>query len=215
MTAVRNAPSTRCSHVARILILSWLAAAGPIAGASAQAARAEIQSGLEDRDARIKSILGDRDDVTGQARDELKGVINGMIDFEEMGRRALGQNWDDLSDAERADFTDVFADVVRAQSLSNLDVYRSRVTYDDIQVSGSSARVYTTTIYREVPTRVEYEMLLQDGVWSIVDIVLDDVSTVSGYSRSFQSVIRKKGFATLMDRLEKRRDREGDAEESS
>ena len=40
------------------------------------------------------------------------------------------------------------------------------------------------------------------------DIILDEVSTVKGYARSFQSVIRKKGFDDLMERLENRLEKE-------
>jgi phospholipid transport system substrate-binding protein len=201
--------------VSSILLASQLVIAGSLGNAFAQSAAADIEAILRARDTQMKRILGDQEDVAGEAREALKDVVNDIIDFEEMGRRALGRYWEDLSEVERSEFVAVFGDVVRAQSLSNLDVYRSQVAYDDIQVEGPSARVFTTTVYKDVPTRVEYEMKLLNGEWSIIDIVLDDVSTANGYSRSFQSVIRKKGFPTLMDRLRKRRDREEGSDESS
>ncbi len=87
-------------------------------------------------------------------------------------------------------------------------MYRSKVTYDDIQIDDSEARVVTSTIYKDVPARVEYDMLFRQDGWYISDIILDDVSTTKGYSRSFQSVIRKRGFDALMSSLERRRARE-------
>jgi phospholipid transport system substrate-binding protein len=46
----------------------------------------------------------------------------------------------------------------------------------------------------------------KDGEWRVVDIVLDDVSTAEGYARSFQTVIRKRGFDALMTSLNKKLD---------
>ncbi len=163
---------------------------------------------LQTRDAEIKSILGDRETFSAEQKENLKNVINGIIDFETMGRRALGPHWEPLTPQQRSHFVQVFGDIVRSHSLSNLEVYRSSVTYDDIQVNDSQARVVTSTVYRDVPARVEYDMLYRRDGWFISDIILDDVSTTEGYSRSFQSVIRKRGFAALMSSLERRRARE-------
>ena len=125
-----------------------------------------------------------------------------------MSRTALGPFWTDLAPAQREEFVTVFSDIVRAQSLSDLGVYRSKVTYDAITVEGDSARVVTTTIYKDTPTEVEYVMSrAEDGSWDVDDIVLDDVSTAEGYARSFQTVMRKKGFDALMNSLRKKRDK--------
>jgi phospholipid transport system substrate-binding protein len=40
-----------------------------------------------------------------------------------------------------------------------------------------------------------------EGGWHVTDVSIDDVSTVEGYARSFQSMIRKRGFDALMQRL--------------
>lgn len=192
----------------RILIVALILAAPTPASAAGQTSPAEIRRMLQERDREIKAILGDRDTFTDAQREQLKKMINGIIDFETMGSASLGRHWDDLTDDQRSHFVEVFGDIVRSQSLSNLEVYRAPVTYKEITVDGTQAHVVTSTIYKEVPARVEYEMLNRDGNWYITDIVLDDVSTTKGYARSFQSVIRKRGFDSLMKSLEKRRDRD-------
>ena len=100
----------------------------------------------------------------------------------------------------------VFADIVRGQSLANLDPYRAAVSYESITVNGATAHVVTNTLYDDVPMVVEYNLRQNGTVWLATDIVLDEVSTVDGYARSFRTMIRKRGFETLMERLEKRRD---------
>ncbi len=194
----------------RILLIATLFLLCPVLppAASAQTSPAQIRRMLQDRDAEIKRILGDRDDFSREQKENLKNVINGIIDFKTMGRNALGPHWEPLSEAQRSHFIEVFSDIVRSQSLSNLDVYRSSVAYEDITVDSEQARVVTSTIYKDIPARVEYDMVYDGSAWHISDIILDDVSTTQGYARSFQSVVRKRGFDALMSSLEKRRARE-------
>ena len=49
-----------------------------------------------------------------------------------------------------------------------------------------------------------FRMIRTDDGWLARDIVLDEVSTVEGYSRSFQTFIRKRGFDALMDNLNRK-----------
>lgn len=183
----------------------WLLLTVVAVRADAQDRRQEIRSMLESRDAEIKRLLG-RDDasVTPAQKERLRTVINDVIDFRAMGRTALGTHWTGLSTTQQDEFVAVFTDIVRSQSLANLDPYRARVQYDGITVNGNSARVVTSTVYKDVPMKVEYDLAFAGGVWRATDIVLDNVSTVEGYSRSFQSMVRRRGFDALMERLRKK-----------
>ena len=177
--------------------------------ASAQADREqEVRQLLEERDREIKTVLGDQDAFTPEQREQLKAVINEGIDFRAMGREALGRYWGDLTEAQQTEYVDLFSEIVRAQSLSNLDAYRSAVAYDEVAVEGDSARVTTTTTYDKKDMEVVYELHTSPGGgWLVGDIVLDEVSTAEGYARSFQGAVRKRGFEGLMTSLRKKRDR--------
>jgi len=179
---------------------------GSPALAQGQATQQEIRTMLENRDQQIKEILRGTDDYTTEQREELKTLINGVIDFRAMGQVALGPFWEDLSEAEQGEFIDVFRDIVRAQSLSDLEVYNSRVTFDEITVEGDSAYVRTTTEYQGTKTPVEYRLEREGDEWLAEDIVVDGVSTAEGYARSFQTVVRKRGFDALMTSLKKKRE---------
>jgi phospholipid transport system substrate-binding protein len=178
----------------------------PGAAQAQQATQDEIRQMLEDRNQQIKSILSGSSDYTPDQRERLKELINGVLDFEIMAQTALGPHWDTLSTDRRAAFVDVFRDVVRAQSMSDLGVYNSKVTYDQISVQGDSAFVRTITEYKNTKTPVDYILERQDGEWKAEDIIVDEVSTAEGYARSFQSVMRKRGFKALMSALEKKRE---------
>ncbi|MEX0822452.1 MAG: ABC transporter substrate-binding protein [Rhodothermales bacterium] len=188
------------------LILGLMFSAGSVAFAqsSSDEKAAEVRELLVERDQEIKRVVGDRSTFTDEQRERLKNVVNGGIDFEAMARTALGPFWADLSTDERDEFVNVFSSIVRNQSLSNLDVYRSEVSFEKITVSGDTARAVTTTVYRGVPTTVEYVLGLKNGSWRVNDIILDDVSTAEGYARSFQTVVRRRGFESLMESLRKK-----------
>lgn len=185
-------------------LLVLFAGSFSVTAAHTQDKNAEVRKLLEERDREIKQVLGTKSTFTDAQREKLKDVVNQGIDFEGMGRQALGDFWAKTPSEKRNEFVDVFSEIVRAQSLSNLDVYRSKVTYDKVTVEGDSAHVVTTTVYKDVPTEVRYELAKKGDEWLVQDIILDGVSTAEGYARSFQTVIRKKGLDTLMSSLHKK-----------
>lgn len=195
--------STRLYTFVPLLTLLLVSTAVPPVFAR-QAEDEAIRTMLEQREAGIKEILGQDTVLSDSQMDALRTAVNGMFDFGAMGREALGRHWDELPAAKQQEFVDVFAEIVRYQSMADVDIYRAKVTYEDITVTGNEAHVVTTTVYKDVPTVVEYKLQRTDASWLATDVVLDEVSTVDGYSRSFQSYIRKRGFDALMDNLNKR-----------
>lgn len=164
----------------------------------------DIQQMLLERDREIKEILGDDDDLTDEEREKLQKVVNDNIDFRYMGRQALGPHWEKLSDEEQNRFLDIFTQIVREQSLSNIKIYRADVTYEEISVKDHTAHVETITVHGNTKTPVAYNLVQEEGDWKVVDIIIDGVGTVDSYARSFQTVIRKRGFDALMKSLEKK-----------
>lgn len=185
------------------LLLAGIAAVPAAQTASAQDESASVRALLQERDREIKAVLAEVSDTAAE-RDRLKDVINAGIDFRAMGRTALGPFWSEITPDQRDEFINVFSAIVRNQSLSNLNVYNTKVTYKDVTVEGDSAYALTSTVYKDVPTDVAYVLGRDEDEWRVHDIIIDDVSTADGYARSFQTVIRKRGFDTLMQSLNKK-----------
>ena len=167
---------------------------------------------LKQRDKEIKSLIGDKKEFTDGQKEELQTLINGVIDFEQMGKDALGKEWDTITPEQQAEFVKVFSEIVKGRSLSDLEIYRLEVEYEQVTVEGAEARVQTKTIYKEQPMKVEYDMGFRSDEWRVDDIILDGVSTTEGYARSFQTYIRKRGFDALMQNLHKRLEKMNAAE---
>jgi phospholipid transport system substrate-binding protein len=194
-----------------LLILVALAFSVAAAPATAQREEQAIRTMLQQRDRQIKEIVRGRNALTEADREKLRTVVNDVMDFEAMGRTALGDQWGQLNAQQRRDFVSVFAGVVRTQSLADLDIYRADVTVRDVTVQGNTATARTTaTIQRQgkpVSAAVDYTLQKQGDRWLVTDFTLDNVSTAVGYQRSFQRILRQRGFDGLMTSLRSRLER--------
>jgi len=171
----------------------------------AQTPKDDIKNMLEQRDVEIKELLGPKNsDYTNAQRDKLKDIVNGVIDFRAMAKYALEETYDTIETEEREEFVELFATIVRDQSLNKLDIYRAKVTYTSISVNGTTADVSTYAELDDVRTPVSYTMALEDNEWVITDMIIDDVSTAEAYNRQFQRIINRRGFSSLLESLRKR-----------
>ena len=169
---------------------------------------AHIMALLKERDKQIKKMLGEKGtEYTPEQRQEIKDIINGIIEYRAMASYALGSTWDTLSTERKDQFVEVFSKVVRDQSMNKLDIYRAEITYNDIDVVGDSAYVKTSAILDNVKTPVSYTMEKRGENWVVTDFTVDDVSTAKSYRRSFQNIIRRKGYQALYNSLKKRSER--------
>lgn len=171
----------------------------------AQTPEDEIKTLLEERDQQVKTLLGPKgSEYSDEQRAEIKEIINGIIDFESMAKYALEDTYDTLNVDIQKEFVDLFATVVRDQSLNKLDIYRADVTYNSITVDGNTAMVKTYAELDDIRTPVDYTMVKENGEWVITDLILDEVSTAESYNRQFQRIINRKGFDSLLSTLRKR-----------
>lgn len=192
--------------------LFLILAAGLLLTFSAQTAVAQQDSAtvrelLEERDQEIKDLLGPKGtEYTQEQREKLKNIINGVIDYRAMASYALQETYDTLSTGQRDEFVDLFATIIRDQSLNKLDIYRADVRYNNIKVNDDSAVVNTTVTLEDVRTPVIYDMQYnqENNMWTVTDMVIDDVSTAGSYQRQFQNIIRKRGYDYLLETLRKR-----------
>lgn len=189
-----------------IFLFIWMSA-GTASLLFAQNGEEEIRTMLEERDNEIKDLLGPSgSEYTQEQRDQLKDIINDVIDFQSMAQYALASHYDEITDEEQEEFVSLFATVIRDQSLNRLDIYRANVTYNAIEANDAegSARVQTTAEMEDVRTSVDYRMEKQEEEWVITDMSIDEVSTAESYRRQFQSIIRERGFEALLDSLRRR-----------
>ena len=171
----------------------------------AQNTESGLRGMLESRDQEIKELVGPEGTTyTQEQRDNLKDMINGIVDFHAMAAFALGDTYESITDEQRTEFVDLFSTIIRDGSLNNLDIYRANISYDSITIEENKAKVETTAELKNVKTPVHYDMEYKNDEWVITDLIIDDVSTSKSYQRSFRRTLRRNGFEALLNNLRKR-----------
>lgn len=173
--------------------------------AFAEDLKASAKQMLIERDKQIKELLGPKgSDFSDETRVQVKDIINDVIDYRAMAAHALQSTWDELSEEERDEFVDIFSTIVRDQSLNSLDIYRADVAYEEFEVDGNIVRATTIATLENVRTPVIYIMEKRGDEWFVIDMSVDNVSTADSYRRSFQNIIRRRGYDALLANLKRR-----------
>ena len=143
---------------------------------------------MKSRDQKIKQLL-DNEGTNSSAnqRDELKDIVNGIIDFNEMAKTALEVTYDTISVEERTEFVQLFSSIIRDQSLANLEIYRATVSYERIEGTNDSVYVETIAEWDNVRTPVHYILSRSSGEWKVEEPhEYRRIFTHESYNRQFQ-----------------------------
>ncbi len=152
---------------------------------------------------RILKAAGDS--VSRETRERLKDVINGLIDFNELSRRALGKYWEERTDKEKADFVNVFRQLIRNSSVRKLNIYKAdRIEYEPARIRGERAKVITHAYKGTKEVEIVYNMHKVNGKWKVYDMVIDGASTARTYRDSFYKQIAKTSYKEMYAKLVKK-----------
>jgi phospholipid transport system substrate-binding protein len=179
----------------RALALSLLLAATAQAETATEALKA--------RDAEIRAALPpEGTEPTPETRKKLENIVTKAVDLDGMAKSALGKTWAETPPAKQKKFLEAFKGRFRKATGEQLDQYRSTsIKYFPERKEDDDTIVPTEVVVKGEPTRVDYRMRQEKGAWRIVDIIVDDVSTVENYRSSFNRIIKKEGMDGLIARL--------------
>lgn len=149
-----------------------------------------------------------RPETTDKRRAEMRRIAAELFDFEEMARRALSIHWASRSKAEQAEFVEHFTDLLERTYMARIESYTGeKIRYPNEIVDGSYATVRSRIMSRRTGTEttLDYRLHQDDGKWKVFDITLDGVSFVSTYRSEFNRIIQSSSYASLVDRMKKKR----------
>jgi phospholipid transport system substrate-binding protein len=205
--------NTTRSHSVTFIPTSLRAAlAAFVLGAGlAFAAPADPVQKIRSQDVELQKLLRDKGVAAHTAR--IKVLINGIFDFEELGRRALGTaNWNKMTTTQKTRFVKAFKAMVENSSVKRLEAYSSDSTrYTPAEINGERAVVKARVYSKGTESFVEYKLLLKAGEWRAWDLVIDDLSTAGNYGDQFRDILKKNTFDNLIERLEKRAKQDANA----
>jgi phospholipid transport system substrate-binding protein len=140
---------------------------------------------------------------------KLKKEVNKLLDFELMSQRTLRKHWNTLDAAKRSEFQKAFQSLLEKKYIKGLRKKADyKVVYKKQSRSGAMAKVTTEVNYvrkgRQRSNEIVYRLHRVGARWVIFDVITDDVSMERNYRRSFNRIIKKKGFDELVKKLKKK-----------
>jgi phospholipid transport system substrate-binding protein len=141
--------------------------------------------------------------------DEIKALAASLLDYGELGRRAMDSHWEKLTADQRDRFNDKFRELLEKkyvkQLKSNLDY---KVSYQGQQIAGQEATVTTTvkinTKGKSTDSEIIYKMKRAGEKWMVYDVINDEESTVRLYKGQFNKEMNNGGFDKLIKLIETR-----------
>lgn len=150
---------------------------------------------------RIAQIHAGNENTTIR-RQKLREVIAPRFDFDEMSKRSLGSNWNEVTPEQQKEFVDVFSNLLARTYLERVETVKpGMVKVDGEEVNFPKALVRSTVTNRGDSFPIDYKTFFDGKDWKVYDVVIENIGLVANYRNEFAGIIRKEKFAGLMERL--------------
>lgn len=174
------------------------------AAVSADAAQQMIQNvGVE-----VLGVLRDPALDNPQKFDRLVALLDGPIDLEIIARLILGRHWRSASEAQRAEYLELFRAFALDNLASRLHVYDGQ---DFEIVSAQAVNERDAVVVTRVtgggrpPLRVDWRVRERgDGDLVAIDVIIEGISLIVTQRSEFSAVIERRGMDGLLAELRQR-----------
>lgn len=127
------------------------------------------------------------------------------FDFTRMTRLAVGRNWAQASDAQKAALEKEFRTLLVRTYSASLAAYRNQtIEVKPVKmVAGDKDVTVRTAVIQQggPPIPIDYAMEKADSGWKVYDVTIDGASLVTTYRGSFNDQIQKGGIDSLVKTL--------------
>ncbi len=131
-----------------------------------------------------------------------------FLDLDSVGEKAVAAHWNQMSEAERKDFSELFSKLIQniAYRSSHDFLINAQMTYSEPVQSDAGVTINTRVRQKgeEVDAEVLYHLSQIDGKWKIDDVILDDVSIVEDLKYQFDKIIEKSSYSGLIQTMQER-----------
>jgi phospholipid transport system substrate-binding protein len=186
---------------------------------AAQAAQAAANVGplatLKQKNSEVETILRqkvEKDSADDKKnKDTVKQVAATLLDYNELGKRAMAEHWDVLKPAQRDEFISTFKEMLERNYVkglkTNLDY---QVQYKEEKIAEEEATCLTVikvkTKGRSTDAEIVYKMHKTPNGWQVWDIITDEVSLLRSYKNQFHRIISdgggdQSGYPKLLEKM--------------
>ena len=153
----------------------------------------------------VLSVLQQADLTAAEKKEQVSGLVQEYLNMESMARRTLGSYWDEATEEQRQQFSDLFVQVLEGTYLNRIGDYSDgSVKFLKQRVKGNKAIVDTQIHTDDLEIPVQYKMIYVDGRWQVFDLVIEGVSLIKNYRSSYGEIIRRRGYDGLLQLMEEK-----------
>lgn len=153
----------------------------------------------------VLSVLQQADLTADEKKEQVSGLVQEYLNMESMARRTLGSYWDEATEEQRQQFSDLFVQVLEGTYLNRIGDYSDgSVKFLKQRVKGNKAIVDTQIHTDDLEIPVQYKMIYVDGRWQVFDLVIEGVSLIKNYRSSYGEIIRRRGYDGLLQLMEEK-----------
>jgi phospholipid transport system substrate-binding protein len=141
--------------------------------------------------------------------------VRGFIDIDQLGKRAMEDQWAKLSKAQQTEFLTLLRQLIEENYVKGL---RSNLQYT-VEYTGESTdkagnivvatKVNTQRKGRPYSITIDYVLVKDGGKLRAFDIKTDGVGLVENYRTQFNKIIAKDGFAGLISKMKTKQAKTG------
>jgi len=143
-----------------------------------------------------------------QQLEQMWAIVLPRLDTQALAQRALGENWQKLTDAQQQEFTALFIELVKNRYSDTLKRYskESQVSFDQERIEGDQAEVQTriSSPAQSTPFSVIYRLHRKGDRWLIYDVVAENISLVQNYHNQFARILAKSSAEDLIATLKQK-----------
>lgn len=179
--------------VALSLNLSWLS---PVLAASTP--KEDVRKTVD----QVLAVLRDPQVKGVTRREKLSTLIRARFDFATMSQYTLGKYWKSASPEEQKNFIKLYSDLLEESYIGRVEAYSNEVVnYESEKIEGDRAEVKTLVHTGNIDIPIDYRLAQKSGEWFVYDVLIEEVSMIKNYRGTYGEIIRKEGFARLLERM--------------
>jgi phospholipid transport system substrate-binding protein len=187
---------------AAVALLVACLASGVMAGPATDRLKPEIDKVVATLD--NPALKGES--KSAERRQILRGITDGVFDWNEMAKRALGRHWAGRTPAEQQEFVGLFRELLERAYVGKIERYAG----EPITYVGEVADGDLTTVRTKITTRqsqevaIDYRMYKDGDRWRVYDVLVEGISLVNNYRTQFDGIIKTSSYDELVKRLKAR-----------
>lgn len=171
----------------------------------AEAREPDARELLEGKYAEIKDAIA-TDKTDEGVRAKVVEVLESFTDFEEFGRLTLKRYWKDLKPKQRALFVAKYRLLIHKSYVKHFKANQAFAVgfRGEPEYAKDKARIRTTVTSGKTTTDVDYKLHQVRDTLLAYDIVIDDMSLMRSYRRQFSRIMKRDGFDTLIEKMDRK-----------